>query len=46
VAEGVETLEQCQLLRQMGCHKAQGFLFAMPVPASDLDALLSTTFAV
>jgi diguanylate cyclase (GGDEF)-like protein/PAS domain S-box-containing protein len=30
-AEGVETEEQCLLLRQFGCHQLQGYLFSKPV---------------
>ena len=33
VAEGVETQQQADLLRQMGCDIFQGFLFARPMPA-------------
>jgi len=35
VAEGIETWQQLEILRSMGCHLAQGFLFAKPVPAID-----------
>ena len=36
VAEGVETQEQLELVRDAGCRQAQGFLFARPCPASQL----------
>ena len=35
VAEGVETLEQLLCLRRLGCHFAQGYYFAKPMPADD-----------
>jgi EAL domain-containing protein (putative c-di-GMP-specific phosphodiesterase class I) len=40
VAEGVETCEQYRLLRQLGCRFGQGFLFAKPMIAADVTALL------
>ncbi|MER3453327.1 MAG: hypothetical protein C4344_06785 [Acidimicrobiia bacterium] len=41
VAEGIETAEQARLLRFFGCEYAQGFLFARPQPALDIEALLA-----
>jgi EAL domain-containing protein (putative c-di-GMP-specific phosphodiesterase class I) len=35
-AEGVETMEQFELLRSAGCQLAQGYLLSRPVPASEL----------
>jgi CheY-like chemotaxis protein len=40
VAEGVETSEQLERLRTLGCEQAQGYYFARPGPASEVDALL------
>ena len=36
VAEGVETVEQQQTLREMGCQLAQGYWFGVPVPGHEL----------
>jgi EAL domain-containing protein (putative c-di-GMP-specific phosphodiesterase class I) len=36
VAEGVETLEQLDLVRRCGCGQAQGFLFSRAVPAEQV----------
>jgi diguanylate cyclase (GGDEF)-like protein/PAS domain S-box-containing protein len=41
VAEGVETEAQLALLREHGCELAQGYLFARPVEASQVPALLA-----
>ncbi|MCP5366887.1 MAG: EAL domain-containing protein [Hyphomicrobiales bacterium] len=38
VAEGVEKPEQAGLLRDLGCDRAQGFLFGRPVAELDFDA--------
>jgi EAL domain-containing protein (putative c-di-GMP-specific phosphodiesterase class I) len=44
-AAGVETEEQLNALRTMGCEEVQGFLFSPPLPASGIDALLGTVRA-
>lgn len=38
VAEGVETVEQLEVLRKINCHAAQGYLFSRPLPPEQLDA--------
>ncbi|TQS72943.1 bifunctional diguanylate cyclase/phosphodiesterase [Rhodobacteraceae bacterium] len=39
VAEGIETPEQMRILQGMGCSKGQGFLFAPPMPATELSRI-------
>ncbi len=41
LAEGVETEEQLTFLQGLNCHQAQGFLFAKPQSAADIEILLS-----
>jgi EAL domain-containing protein (putative c-di-GMP-specific phosphodiesterase class I) len=36
VAEGIETTAQMENLQAMGYERAQGYLFARPVPAAEL----------
>jgi diguanylate cyclase (GGDEF)-like protein/PAS domain S-box-containing protein len=40
IAEGVETEEQLEELKRLGCHRAQGFLLARPMTASAIARFL------
>jgi diguanylate cyclase (GGDEF)-like protein/PAS domain S-box-containing protein len=40
IAEGVETGEQLQTLKDMGCTNFQGYLFAKPMPIEKFEAIL------
>ena len=40
VAEGVETAEQCHLLRDVGCELIQGYYFSRPLPANEFEQLI------
>jgi diguanylate cyclase (GGDEF)-like protein len=39
-AEGVETEQQLDILRKLGCTEMQGYLFSPAVPAADISRLL------
>jgi diguanylate cyclase (GGDEF)-like protein/PAS domain S-box-containing protein len=43
IAEGVETIEQRDLLRGLGCPEMQGYYFSRPLLPSDAAALLCTS---
>lgn len=46
IAEGVESTEQVELLRSVGCEYVQGFCFARPMPIKDYEAEISKYQAV
>ncbi|MBA6326522.1 EAL domain-containing protein [Colwellia sp. MB02u-6] len=41
IAEGVETIEHCKAVLQLGCDLAQGNGIAKPMPASDIPAWIN-----
>jgi predicted signal transduction protein with EAL and GGDEF domain len=45
-AEGVETVEQKEALRTLGCSQMQGYLFSAARPAAEIDALFAQTTKV
>jgi EAL domain-containing protein (putative c-di-GMP-specific phosphodiesterase class I) len=42
VAEGVEDLEQLEILRQIGCTYIQGFYYSRPVPADRIPEVVAS----
>ncbi|WP_442754663.1 putative bifunctional diguanylate cyclase/phosphodiesterase [Methylocystis sp. JAN1] len=40
VAEGIETPQQLEALKALGCHKGQGFLLSRPLPESELPGFI------
>ena len=40
IAEGVETQEQYELIKKLGCHEIQGYYFYKPCSESDAEDLL------
>jgi EAL domain-containing protein (putative c-di-GMP-specific phosphodiesterase class I) len=40
VAEGVESVNEYTLLKNLGCERAQGYHLGRPVPPDDIEALL------
>lgn len=42
LVEGVETNEQAQLVTDLGCDLAQGFLYAKPMPAGKIEEFLAS----
>ena len=39
-AEGVETIEQADMVRLAGCDQIQGWLYYKALPAAEIDSLI------
>ena len=44
ITEGVETIEQVNLLESNGCNLAQGFYFDKPLPVADFETRINDGF--
>ena len=45
VAEGIETAAQMELVKELGCDYAQGFLFARPLDAAEAERFIAEHLA-
>ena len=43
IAEGVETIEQADYMKSIGCNYIQGYVYSKPVPVEEFRELLKTT---
>ena len=43
VAEGVETEQQVEILKKLGCEFGQGYLFSRPLPASAAEQVIANS---
>lgn len=41
IAEGIETIDQANSLKRMGCQSAQGYLFAKPVSVAEAERMVA-----
>ncbi|MFE5408946.1 EAL domain-containing protein [Microbacterium sp. NPDC056569] len=42
LAEGIETVADLERSRRRGCDRGQGYLWGLPLPSEEMDALLAT----
>ncbi len=40
--EGIETVDDMEVVRELGCDLGQGFLFSRPIPFDTADRLIAT----
>ncbi|MEY4764813.1 MAG: hypothetical protein RI907_1486, partial [Pseudomonadota bacterium] len=45
IAEGVENVTQMEVLYNLGCHICQGYLFARPMPAAQVEQWVKDTLS-
>ena len=45
IAEGVESIEQADFLKDIGCDIIQGFYYSKPIPESNYTELISEKYA-
>ena len=46
VAEGIETVEQGERMRDLGCHQAQGYYYGRPMPLEEVVDFLEAGLPV
>jgi diguanylate cyclase (GGDEF)-like protein/PAS domain S-box-containing protein len=44
IAEGIETIEQLEFLKSLGCQSGQGYFFSKPVDGAEMTELISKRF--